>query len=66
MNYNCEILIESAGGELDANDKLRNSFGWDNNNGNKEIGITANAGGERTFNTAEFYGLRYKGEGPPQ
>ena len=57
-----EILIESAGGELDANDKLRNSFGWDNHNGINEIGFAANAGGERTFNTAEFYGLRHKGE----
>jgi uncharacterized protein (TIGR02145 family) len=56
-----EVLISNAGGELDADDKLKNTFGWDNQNGSNEIGFFANAGGTRTWNTSEFRKIRRVG-----
>lgn len=56
-----EVLISNAGGELDADDKLKNTFGWDNRNGSNELGFSANAGGTRYWNTTEFSDLRRVG-----
>ena len=56
-----EILITNSGGVLDADDKLKNTFGWDNENGSNELGFSANAGGTRYWNTAKFSKLRRVG-----